>query len=222
MSKILNKLAGSKIKKIELFSYLIHKGVFPLIRYTLFRILSFGKHARIGFLGKGVSVIGSSKLQTGKYVYIGMHTYLNCICRDKVIFEDNVTIREYSWLQLTSNLADPGVGLLIKKNTYIGPRAHLGAAAFVSIGEGCQIGAGFTVSAENHKFSSQEKISEQGVSRMGIEIADDCWIGNNVIVLDGVRIGKGCVIGAGSVVVKSIPDFSVAVGNPCKVLKSRY
>ena len=53
-----------------------------------------------------------------------------------------------------------------------------------------------------------------------IKVGNDVWIGANVAVLPGVTIGNNCVIGAGSIVVKDIPDNSVAVGNPCKVIKS--
>lgn len=53
-----------------------------------------------------------------------------------------------------------------------------------------------------------------------IEVGNNVWIGGNVVVLPGVKIGNNCVIGAGSVVTKDIPDNSVAVGNPCKVIKT--
>lgn len=53
-----------------------------------------------------------------------------------------------------------------------------------------------------------------------ITVGDNVWIGGNVIVLPGVKIGSNCTIGAGSVVTKDIPDNSVAVGNPCKVIKT--
>ncbi|MDE5837117.1 MAG: sugar O-acetyltransferase, partial [Paramuribaculum sp.] len=53
-----------------------------------------------------------------------------------------------------------------------------------------------------------------------ITVGNNVWIGAGVSVLPGVTIGDNCVIGAGSVVVKSIPPFSVAVGNPCKVVKT--
>ena len=52
-----------------------------------------------------------------------------------------------------------------------------------------------------------------------VTIEDGCWIGGGVIILPGVTIGKGSVIGAGSVVTKSIPENSLAVGNPCKVIR---
>lgn len=52
-----------------------------------------------------------------------------------------------------------------------------------------------------------------------IEVGDNVWIGGNVVVLPGVKIGDNCVIGAGSVVTKDVPENSVAVGNPCKVIR---
>lgn len=54
----------------------------------------------------------------------------------------------------------------------------------------------------------------------GVTIGDDCWIGGNTTIMPGVEIGKGCTIGAGSVVTKSIPDFSVAIGSPARVVKT--
>lgn len=52
-----------------------------------------------------------------------------------------------------------------------------------------------------------------------IKIGNGCWLGGGVIVLPGVTIGDGCVIGAGSVVTKDIPPNSLAVGNPCRVIR---
>ena len=52
-----------------------------------------------------------------------------------------------------------------------------------------------------------------------ITIEDNCWIASNVTICGGVTIGEGSVIGAGSVVTRSIPKYSLAVGNPCKVIR---
>ena len=53
-----------------------------------------------------------------------------------------------------------------------------------------------------------------------VEIGNDCWIAGNVVIIGGVTIGDGCVIGAGSVVTKDIPPHSLAVGNPCRVIRT--
>ena len=57
---------------------------------------------------------------------------------------------------------------------------------------------------------------EYGIS---VTIGDNVWIGGNTVIMPGVHIGSNTVIGAGSVVTKDIPDWSVAVGNPCRVIK---
>lgn len=61
----------------------------------------------------------------------------------------------------------------------------------------------------------------QGISKKGIEIDEDVWTGAGVRVLDGVHIGRGAVVGAGSVVTKDIPPFTVNVGNPAKTIRRR-
>jgi acetyltransferase-like isoleucine patch superfamily enzyme len=66
-----------------------------------------------------------------------------------------------------------------------------------------------------------KKIREQGFNFKGIRIEDDCWLGSGVKVLDRVTIGRGSIIGAGAVVTKDIPPYSIAVGVPAKVIDSR-
>ena len=76
--------------------------------------------------------------------------------------------------------------------------------------------------AENHVFSdTNTTIKSQGVAQKGITVEDDCWIGSNVIILDGVTIGKSSVIGAGTVVTKDIPPGSIVVDKREKIIRSR-
>ena len=97
-------------------------------------------------------------------------------------------------------------------NTVIGP---------VHIGNQVNLAQGVVISGLNHNYQDTNKpISEQGVSTNLISIQDDVWVGANVVIAAGVTIGKHCVIGAGSMVTKDIPDYSVAVGNPAKVIKT--
>lgn len=98
----------------------------------------------------------------------------------------------------------------------------VGGAGGVEIGNDVRIGPHCVLIASEHNWSDPERpIVEQGTRSAGIVIEDDVWIGAHVTILDGVRIGTGCVVGAGAVVSRSLPPFSVAVGVPARVLKSR-
>ncbi|MEA5594943.1 acyltransferase [Rivularia sp. UHCC 0363] len=110
----------------------------------------------------------------------------------------------------------------IGDETFIGPYVCIAGPGNVKIGKSCLIAAHSGLFANNHNFADPfEYIAKQGITRKGIVIGDDCWLGHGVTVTDGVTIGKGCVIGAGSVVTKDIPAYSVAVGTPAKVVRSR-
>lgn len=83
------------------------------------------------------------------------------------------------------------------------------------------IGCGVHIYVENHKFDNiNQLISEQGHSNaVQVRLKRGCWIGANSILLPGVTVGEHSVVGAGSVVTKSVPDGVVAVGNPARVIK---
>lgn len=90
------------------------------------------------------------------------------------------------------------------------------------IGDNVRIGPHVVIYASNHIFNDPHiPIAKQGMSARGITIEDDIWIGAGAIILDGVRIGKGSVIGAGAVVTKDIPPYSIAAGVPARIIKKR-
>lgn len=91
----------------------------------------------------------------------------------------------------------------------------------VEIDDNVLIGSGVHIYVENHRFDNLNiPIIEQGHSQsLKVNIKSNSWIGANTIILPGVNIGKHTVIGAGSVVTKNIDDYSVAVGNPAKMIK---
>ena len=110
----------------------------------------------------------------------------------------------------------------IGANTYIGENNILRGGAGISIGEGCLISNNVVIVSENHSFKLGIPISTQASDQQGgVKICDDVWIGANSVVLPHVTIGKGSVIGAGSVVTKSIPENAIAFGNPARVVKFR-
>jgi acetyltransferase-like isoleucine patch superfamily enzyme len=92
----------------------------------------------------------------------------------------------------------------------------------IIIGENVMIASHVMIIGANHNFSDPEAtIKSQGLTRKSIVIEDDVWIAGRVNITAGVRIGKGAVIGAGAVVTSDIPPYSIAVGVPAKVIKSR-
>ena len=126
-----------------------------------------------------------------------------------------------------------GKNVNIERNAYITPQLTVGDNSGVginceiygpvSIGKNVMMGPEVIIYTHDHNFSRTDiPMMEQGNSPVQpVEIGDDCWIGRRVMIMPGVKIGNGCVIGAGAVVTKSIPDFSIAGGVPAKVLKSR-
>lgn len=92
----------------------------------------------------------------------------------------------------------------------------------IRIGNGVRIAPHVMMIAANHVFSDPHcPIHDQGLDHAPITIEDDVWIGGRVNVVAGVTIGRGSVIGAGTVVTKDIQPYSVAVGVPARVIQSR-
>lgn len=91
--------------------------------------------------------------------------------------------------------------------------------AQVTIGDDCFIGPNVSIYTACHSTDPIERNSRREWAK-GVTIGNNCWIGGSTTILPGVTIGDNCTIGAGSVVVKDIPAGSVAVGNPCRVVKT--
>lgn len=116
-----------------------------------------------------------------------------------------------------------GGSLTIGSDTHIQPRCQFSAyKGTIEIGCGVQIAPNCAFYPYKHNIEPDELIAKQPIqTKGGITIEDDAWLGFGVIVLDGVRIGKGAVVGAGSVVTRDIPDGAIAAGVPARVMKMR-
>ena len=133
--------------------------------------------------------------------------------------------------------------IFISKGTFLHPKVVIGKCTRINatshidqctIGAFCAIGGRLVVRSSNHyhnflnmqdwaqQFVLKSNIKVGGKSEGSVEIGNAVWIGDSVIILPDVEIGDGAVIGAGSVVTKSIPPFSIAVGNPAQVIKMRF
>lgn len=149
--------------------------------------------------GRGSKIYHSVRMDTPPYrrFWLGRHSVIESFCCINNAVGD-VTIGDYTRIGI--------------HNTIIGP---------VCIGNHVNLAQGITVTALNHNFEDASKrIDEQGISTKPVVIGDDVWIGANAVILPGVTIGSHCVVAAGAVVTKDVPDNCVVGGVPAKVIKS--
>ena len=113
---------------------------------------------------------------------------------------------------------DYGFHIEVGENFFANYNCTIIDVAKVKIGDNCQLAPNVAIYTAGHPVhpDSRNSLYEYGI---GVTIGDNVWIGGNTVILPGVHIGSNTVIGAGSVVTKDIPDWVIAAGNPCKVIR---
>ena len=155
-------------------------------------------------------------------VTIGKKTLIEKNVKIDVLYGGYVKIGENCELRNGAQLLTYGGNIEIGDNSSINPYTIVYGQGNIKIGNYVRIAAHCVLIPSNHTFIDLSKpIYLQPLSKKGIIIKDDVWIGCGVRILDGVTIAKGCVIGAGSVVTKSTEPYGIYVGIPAKKIKSR-
>ena len=149
----------------------------------------------------------------GKRSLICRRTRMDVLPFSPFFLGDDSTIEDFCTV-------NNGVGAV-----YIGHRTRIGLGSViigpVEIKNDVRIAQNVVMSGLNHRYEDISKpISQQGVTTKPITIRDETWIGANVFISAGITIGKHCVVAGGSVVTKDVPDYSIVVGNPARVIKS--
>lgn len=114
---------------------------------------------------------------------------------------------------------DYGFNIETGKNFFANYNCTILDVAKVTIGDNCQLAPNVAIYTAGHPVHPQTRNTayEYGIS---VTIGDNVWIGGNTVICPGVHIGSNTVIGAGSVVTRDIPDWCIAAGNPCKVIRN--
>lgn len=184
----------------------------------------FLKRAKGMFIvGRHVQITHGKHIICGKSVKFEDYSEIHGLCSEGLVFGDCVTIGRGVMIRPSSYYGgDLGTGLIIGDHSSIGPYGYVGCSGKIKIGNNVMFGPKCSLFAENHNFSdTNSSIKSQGVNQKGITIEDDCWIGSNCIILDGVTVGKGSVIGAGTLVAKDVPAGSIIMDKRNRVIRSR-
>jgi acetyltransferase-like isoleucine patch superfamily enzyme len=134
----------------------------------------------------------------------------------RIVIGENAVIDSFVKIKPAGGSAD----LVIGDDTIINSGVVLYTGNGVHIGKHVRVSANCTFAPTNHGYEAKDRlIRDQGFlpSRGGIIVEDDVWIGANTVLLDGAVLGRGCVIGAGSLVRGRVEPYAIGYGNPLKI-----
>lgn len=180
---------------------MIHRRI---INYLFTKIFHLLYKKRFKYLGENSRIIFPLDIQGMRNIHIG----------------DGVTIGYKTWLACTANNPARQSHLIIGEGTCVGNFNHIYCTSHIEIGKKVLTADKVYISDNLHSYEDVNiPIIDQPVKQINpVHIGDGSWIGEHVCII-GASIGKNCVIGANSVVTKNIPDYSVAVGIPARVIK---
>ena len=201
------------------FGVLIRRGVW-LLR-GMAKTLLLQRRLRLVFMAKDVTLRGAPLIHFGRGVTLERGVIMDGLMRRGITLGDHVMIGPYSVLA-GAPVSNIGEGIVMGANSAVNAYSFLGSSGAITIGKNVIMGQHVCFHPENHNFDRLDiPVKAQGTTRQGIVIEDDVWVGSNVTFLDGVHVGQGSVIGAGAVVRGTIPPYSIAVGVPARVVRSR-
>ena len=225
LNKYQDLVIGSRsIKTLALYEFCMLfinplQGALGLALRKLINPFLFEQAGKKVIFGHHLGLLAPHRIRIGDYSVIDDYVNLSCRGADDnfIRIGNNVLLGRFSQLKTRAG------NITIDDHTHIGPNNHLGTAGELTIGKYCLIGSNCHIGGlqHGHDDTTTPMVKQPLVSRGGVQIEDDVWLGVKVIIMDGITIGKGAIIGAGSVVTKDIPAFSIAVGTPAKVIKMR-
>lgn len=201
-----------------------------LARFLLGKAFSYArsiyvfKTFRLSFIGKRSTILGSNLISYATNLSIADDCHIDALSENGIILGRNVSIQKRVVIECSGSLKYLGKGLTMGDNVGIGSGSFLGCAGGIEIGDDTILGNFVSFHSENHNFSDNSiPIRLQGVSRKGILVGKNCWIGSKATLLDGTILGDNCIIAAGAVLNgKEYPANSIIAGVPAKVIKNRF
>lgn len=207
-----------RIPNTYLISFFFTKGIM-LIR----GFLNFFTFRHFVLIGVNSKLYCKSLMKFKGTINIDRNCIINALSTNGVVFGKNVSIGKYTTIECSGSLKNIGKGLNVGNNVGLGTHGFFGCAGGITIGDDTIFGNYVSLHSENHIIDDLEKpIRLQGVTRLGIIIGNNCWIGAKATILDGANIGDGCIVAAGAVVTKGFYEMNSIIGGvPAKIIKKR-
>jgi acetyltransferase-like isoleucine patch superfamily enzyme len=177
----------------------------------------------LGRIGNNCLIGKNVRFSVPKNIFLGNGVKIGegCIIEarsfgSKIRIGDNVQISRYTTVKSAEGDVDIG------ENVVIGPFSILEGWGGLEIGKNAIISFHVVIMSIMYEFEDCSYPINQHPARIGkVIISEDSWLGTHVVVLPGIKIGKGAIVGAGGVVTKDIPEYYVAAGVPAKVIRKR-
>jgi len=198
--------------KLLYFTLLIN-----LIRGIILSIVSL--KIRPLFVGRMVSTNLLIGIRYGKFLRLERGVRLNGLGGQGIYLGNNVKIGSFSTLEVVMGLGKTNAKIELGDGTCIGDFSYLGGAGGLFIGANTITGQYFSCHPENHVWTKAGVGKFNGVTRKGICIGQNCWIGSKVTILDGTKIGDNTIIAAGAVVRGYFPENVLIAGIPARIVK---
>jgi acetyltransferase-like isoleucine patch superfamily enzyme len=173
----------------------------------------------IAAIERNVRLRFAGNIRLGHGVYLDENTYLHAT-PGGIRIGANTIVMHGAVLHVYNFRRMPQSQITIGCDSLIGEYTVIRGQGGVTIGDRVYTSPFTQIIAVNHVFDDPARpFVEQGITAEGIVVEDDVWLGANVVVTDGVRIGKGAVVAAGAVVTRDVPPHTVVAGVPARVIK---
>lgn len=168
----------------------------------------------------GVRIRFADLVHLGRGVYLDHGVYLHA-CPTGISIGAESYVMKNAILHVYNFRNLPHAGIRIGARSLIGESCILRGQGGITIGDDVFLAPLVQMLAVNHIYHDTNRpVSLQGITCQGITVADGAWIGGGAIILDGVKIGRNSVVGAGAVVTRDVPDYCVVTGNPARVVRN--
>ena len=222
--KLFSKLLGRDLS----FDERIPAGVLLRLYLSKFFSLIYGiirlRTMKIVFVHPTSKIKCRSKIRFGNGFNVERNCYIDALSSGGLFIGENVSLGYSTYIRVSGSYRSIGNRIKIGNNVGLGTHGYYGCGVgYLTIGNDCIFGNYVSIHPESHNYEDNVlPIRLQGVSSVGgVCIGNNCWIGAKATILDGTKIGDGCIIAAGAVVKGEFPDNVIIGGVPAKIIKHR-